>query len=133
MGLVQVVAGMVRLQNLKVWRGVFDFDAPDLTVGERLARLEYAARQALHRQCDPADRAELEFALEECRALLRLGSLEGEGAEHHRVPQRLERIRRVVGHHEGQMSRLNRRYWWLPFSLTLMLMLVCCLRSLLAL
>ena len=130
MELVRVVAGMARLQDLKGWRGIFDFEAPGLTVAARLDRLEYAARQALQQRFDPADQAELEFALEECRALLLLESLEGKRAELDRVPQRMERVRRVVCHHEGGLSRLNRCYWWIPFSAALLLMLVGCLHSL---
>ncbi len=125
MGLARESAGLGRAV-LGGWRSQFDFDASGLAVRQRLERLEYAATQAARRYGDEGEPLELGFALSECRELLEMGSLEGEAAEQARVRQRMERVRRVVLHHEGQLSRLNRRFWWIPCSVGLVVM-ACCL------
>ncbi len=104
------------------WRSQFDFDAPGLNARERLERLQYAVAQAARRCIDEVSRRELEYILAECRELLQMGSLEGEAAEEGRVRQRVERVRRVALHYEGQLARLNRRFWWVPFTLGLVVM-----------
>ena len=132
MGLARGGAGFWILAGLDRWRSQFDFDAPRLTVCQQLERLEYAAEEAI-RQCgDRASEVELGFALSECRALLAMGSLEGEGAEGARVQQRLERIRRVVTYHEGWPARFNRRYWWAACSVGLLVLTGCWVQCVLA-
>ncbi len=103
---------------------VWDYDAPGLDPRARLQRLRYALQQA-YRQCNKSERkAELLFAISDCDALLGMSNLEGGSAEGDRVEQRIARIRRVALHHEGTLARLNRRYWWVPFSVALLVMVV---------
>jgi len=132
MGLARAEAGF-GLGALLSLRSQLDFDAPGLSARERLVRLEYAAAQAARCCTDEATRQELAFTLEECRDLLSMDSLEGEAAEAARVGQRMERIRRVVLHYEGQLSRLNRQYWWIPFGLGVLALGWCVLGCFLAL
>ncbi|MHB1159058.1 MAG: hypothetical protein ACYC3V_01810 [Chloroflexota bacterium] len=125
MGLAEGVTGFARLRGLGGLRSQFDFDAPGLATGEQLDRLRYAAEQAI-RQCDDEVAAdELAFALADCRALLGMGSLEGEAAW---VAQRVQRIRRVVTYHEGWLARWNRRYWWAACAGGVLVMVVCWVR-----
>ncbi|HEX2989008.1 MAG TPA: hypothetical protein VHS06_12690 [Chloroflexota bacterium] len=127
MRLADLVADLMNVANPRGWRSPYDFESPDLSPRERLVRLEYAALQAWRQSCYQADRDELEYALQECRALLALDSLEGEVAVQARVNQRTIRIVRVVKHHEGQLTRMNRHFWWVPFSIGMVMMISCCL------
>ena len=132
MKLERMTSGAVQLLNVCSWRSVWDFDAPGISQRVQLERLRYAIVQA-RRQCgDPASDAELEFAQNDCEALLALPELEGEQAESERVAVRAARIRRVVTYHEGQIARLNRCYWWIPFTIALIILLACCVPCLLA-
>ena len=80
----------------------------------------------------PESDAELEFALADCEALLSLPELEGEQAESEHVSVRAARIKRVVTYHEGQLARLNRCFWWIPFSIVLLILVACCLPGIVA-
>ena len=115
------------------WRSQFDFDAPGLSVRQRLERLQYAAMLAADRCSEEGTLQELGFAISECRQLLGMETLEGEAAEAERVGQRVERIRRVVLYYEGPLARLNRLYWWVPCSLGLLVMAGCLARCVFAL
>ncbi len=90
-----------------------------------MERLEYAATQAAEQCTDEVALQELEFALEECRQLLGMGDLEGGAAEEAWVGQRVARVRRVVVYYEGTLSRLNRRFWWAPCALGLLVLTGC--------
>jgi len=129
MRLANVVADLASAVNPRVWRSPYDFESPELSPRERLERLGYAADQASRQSCEQAERDELQFALAECRALLGLGSLEGEVAERERVQQRMSRAMRVVRYHEGHLTRMNRRFWWIPFGMGVALMLSCCIQE----
>lgn len=122
MGLADGLEMMAKLADISGWRGIFDFEAPGLTPRERLIRLEYALERACNRNDEPVAQQELGFALEECRTLLQLGSLEGADAEQERVEQRVARVKRVLTHYEGPLTRLNRRYWWVGFTVGLLVL-----------
>ena len=132
MKLENVTSGAAQLLKICSWRSVWDFDAPGISQRVQLERLHYAILQARRlcrgQECD----AELEFAQNDCEALLSLPELEGEQAESERVPVRMARIRRVVTYHEGQIARLNRCFWWIPFTIALIILLACCVPCLLA-
>jgi hypothetical protein len=129
MRLANVVADLMSAANLRGWHSPYDFESPELSDRERVERLEYAALQARRQSCDQVDRDELQYALQECRALLQLGSLDGEAADEARVRQRTNRVIRVVKYHEGRMTRMNRHFWWIPFGIGMVMMISCCLQS----
>ncbi len=122
-GCVELWRGIVR-----DWRSSFDFDAPGLTIRQRLERLEYAAMQSSKVCTDDGGLQELEFAQAECRQLLERDSLEVEAGGDPRVRQRVDRIERIVVYYEGNLSRLNRRFWWIPFGVGLLVLGACLLR-----
>ncbi len=113
------------LLNLMAWRHAYDFDAPELCARARLERLRSAIDAARRCNLDPRLDSELEYALLDCERLLALPLLDGDAAEQEMVPQRIARMRRIVGYHEGGVSRLNRRYWWVPFSIVMAVMMYC--------
>lgn len=135
MGLAETIRGAAGIPGLRVLCAAYDFDAEGLDNRARLERLNYAVRQAWNAACHVCERDELEFALSECRDLQRLLASGPESAvlEPARVVQRMKRIRRVLLHYEGRVSRLNRLYWWVPFVGLLAAMVVCCVRPLLGL
>ncbi len=128
MRLASVVADLMSVADPRSWRSPYDFESPYLNASERLVRLEYAVLQAWRQSCDQAARDELEYSLQECRALLQLESLEGEVAERERVAQRMNRIIRVVKYYEGQLTRMNRSFWWIPFGIGVVMMASCFLQ-----
>ncbi len=116
--------GAALLFNLTNWRWAYDFDAPGVPLRARLQRLLLAVIEAKRCCVDARLIPELDYALSDCESLLALPALDAEAVERERVDQRIARIRRVVAHHEGTVARLNRRYWWLPFSILLAIMLL---------
>ena len=132
MKLENMASGAGQLLNVCSWRSAWDFDAPGIGQRVQLERLHYAIVQARRQYSGPECDAELEFAQNDCEALLALPELVGEQAESERVAVRAARIRRVVTYHEGQVARLNRCFWWIPFTIALIILLACCVPSLLA-
>jgi hypothetical protein len=116
MKLGEVTSGAVQLLDLRKWQTAWDFDAPGVSQSVRLKRMRYALFQARRRSVAPSARAELDFALKDCESLLAMQALIGEEAVAAGVSHRIARIQRVLTYHEGQVARLNRRYWWVPFA-----------------
>lgn len=118
--------GATMLHNLAGLRWAYDFDDPGLSRRAQLERMRHAIVAARRVNLDQRLDVELEYALRDCEALLQLSSLEGEEAERKAVETRMARTRRILAYHEGTLSRLNRRYWWVPFSLMLCFLVYVC-------
>ena len=132
MKLEEMASGAVQLLNVCSWRSVWDFDAPGISQRVQLERLHYAIVQAIQGCTAPECEAELNYVLADCEALLALPELEDETAAVEYVPSRVARIKRIVTYHEGHLARLNRCFWWIPFSILLLIVTACCLPSIVA-